>query len=597
MKMVLSALVIAVCFFQCQRDVSYKGISDPGVSVNPDPITAGLQGYVVNQNGDSIANAIIKVGTEMAITDVTGFFHISKLTLDGNTTLVTAQKDGYFTGYRVFAATSGCNQVLIKLTGRTAAGTISASSGGKVSLSNGVTISLPANGVVTALSGSAYTGDIKVYAAYIDPTGYDFSKTVPGSLVANDKNGKRVLLASFGMLAVELESSAGDKLQIKDGNVATLTIPIPSSALGKAPATIPLWYIDEKTGVWQEEGMATKTGNVYAGTVKHFSFWNCDYPMNAVSLSMTLKTPDSLPLVNAPVRITAYNGDSTTSAYGWTDSLGQVKGLVPANENLTLDVIDNCNYSFYEQNIAPLTQSTDFGTILINATGNDLFTLKGTLVDCSGKAVSNGYAVVQFDGFTHYTASDASGNFIISLLKCPGTAPACTVIGVDETAQQEGQEVSVTITPPPVSGGGIPVTDAGDIIACGTSSVQYINYSIDGENYTITRTINDSSFYGRMATNYTQIGGYNPDASASYRYIAFNTSGAAVGTFPLANLDLSIKNDSLSGRQRTLVQPFNITFTKYPLIDGEFCEGNFSGQFIDSSATHTISVSFRMRRN
>jgi hypothetical protein len=589
-------ILIAFLFFQCHKEISYIGNPDTSVTVNPDPITATVQGNIVDENNLPAAGVAITAGTSTAITDANGFFHINNASLDKNTSLVTAHKDGYFKAYRVFAATSGCNQVVIKLIKQTLAGTIKSSSGGEVSLTNGSKINLPANGIVNA-SGSNYSGDIKVYASYINPTSSDIFKIIPGSLVANDKNGKRVLLSSYGMLAVELQSPNGEKLQIKQGNVATLTIPIPSSAIAKDPAAISLWYIDEKTGIWQEEGTATKNGSAYTGTVKHFSFWNCDYPMDAVNLSITLKTPDSLPLVNAPVEITASNGDSTTSAYGWTDSLGQIKGLVPANQNLTLQLIDNCNYPFYQQNIAPLTQSTNLGTIIVNVSGNNLFTLKGTLVDCNGNAVNNGYAIINFDGFTHYVAGDASGNFITNLLKCPGGFDTCTVIGVDGTAQQQGQEVSIAITPPQVSGGGIPITDAGDIIACGTSSVQYINYTIDGVNYNITRMTNDSSFYGRMLPNYTQIGGSNPNVSASYRYIDFVTAGASVGTFPLVSLGLSVKNDSTLGHYPPLVKPFNITFTKYPLIDGEFCEGNFSGEFIDSSTTHTISVTFRMRRN
>lgn len=583
-------VIIAVLFFQCHKDLSYIGNPDPGVTVTPEPITANIQGTIADENGVPAAGVIVTAGISTTTTDASGFFHINNASLDKNTTLVTAQKDGYFKAYRVFAAMSGCNQVVIKLIKRNLAGTVSASSGGTTSLPDGSKIILPANAVVNASSGSDYSGDIQIYASYIDPMAQDIFKIIPGSLIANDKNNKRVLLSSYGMLAVELESSAGEKLQIKQDNIATLTIPIPSSAAAKAPATISLWYIDEKTGIWQEEGTASKNGNSYTGTVKHFSFWNCDYSNDAVDLSVTLKTPDDLPFVNVLVKITASLADSTTSAYGWTDSLGQVKGLVPANKNLTLEVIDNCNYPIYQKNIAPLTQNTDLGTITIAGAANNLFTLEGTLIDCNGNAVTNGYALIHFDGFTRYVAGDASGNFITSLVKCPGVAPACTITGVDEDAQQQGQETSVTVT--------APVTNVGNIIACGTSSVQYINYTIDGINYNITKTINDSSFYGRMSFNFTQIGGYNPNVLASYRYIDFSTVGTSVGTYPLASLALSVK-DSPYIHYTSLVQPFNITFTKFPLTDGEFCEGNFSGQFIsiDSSTTHSISASFRMRRN
>jgi hypothetical protein len=90
--------------------------------------------------------------------------------------------------------------------------------------------------------------------------------------MADDKNGARVTLASFGMMAVELESASAEKLQIKSGSVATLTTPIPASAQANAPATIALWSVNEQTGIWKEEGTATKNGNVYVGDVKALFF-------------------------------------------------------------------------------------------------------------------------------------------------------------------------------------------------------------------------------------------------------------------------------------------------------------------------------------
>ncbi|RYF43459.1 MAG: hypothetical protein EOO27_44290, partial [Comamonadaceae bacterium] len=59
--------------------------------------------------------------------------------------------------------------------------------GGDATLSNGSKVSLPANGIVDAATGAAYTGSVKVYAAYIDPSSQDIAQVIPGSLTANDK--------------------------------------------------------------------------------------------------------------------------------------------------------------------------------------------------------------------------------------------------------------------------------------------------------------------------------------------------------------------------------------------------------------------------
>jgi hypothetical protein len=126
---------------------------------------------------------------------------------------------------------------------------------------------LPANGVVIKSNNQSYSGSVKVYAAVIDPTSTDIAQIVPGSFQGTDADNFRVLLKSYGMLAVDLEGNSGEKLQIAAGKTAKLKFTIPSTLRSTAPATIPLWSVDENTGLWKEEGIATKTSDYYEGDV------------------------------------------------------------------------------------------------------------------------------------------------------------------------------------------------------------------------------------------------------------------------------------------------------------------------------------------
>jgi hypothetical protein len=309
----------------------------------------------------------VQAGNKTAITDANGYFRINNASLDKSSAVVTANKAGYFKAYRTFGATSGSNHIEMKLIKRTSAGTIDAAAGGEISLSNGTKVALPANGLVNASTNAAYNGQVRVYAAYIDPSAADISQTVPGSFMATDKDGKRVVLTSYGMVAVELEGASGEKLQIKNGSTASLTTAIPAAAQASAPNTIPLWSVDETTGIWKEEGTATKSGNVYVGQVKHFSFWNCDVSQNAVKLTFTLKLPGGEAFVHAQVRIKRSGTSWNNVSYGTTDSVGQVSGFVPNNEPLTLEVLDRCGQPFYSQNIGPFTQNTNLGVITVSS--------------------------------------------------------------------------------------------------------------------------------------------------------------------------------------------------------------------------------------
>jgi hypothetical protein len=582
---ILAFVLVSVFFYQCQKEVSYIGGPDNSNIVTPAPTTATLQGNVVDENGQPAGSVSIKVGGQTATTDAQGYFRITNASLDKYVSLVTAEKAGYFKAYRTFSATSGTNQVTIKLTKKTLAGTIDGTTGGDITLSNGTKVALQAGGVVVASSGSAYTGTVNVYASYIDPTTADIGERVPGSFMANDKNGSRVTLASFGMMAVELESTAGEKLQIKSGSTATLTCPIPSLVQSKAPASIALWYVDEQTGLWKEEGIATKNGTNYLGEVKHFSFWNCDIGIPGIQLGLTLKNAAGQPLVHTAVRITRTSTEYRAESYGWTDSLGQVSGLVPSNETLVLDVLDPCNNSIYTKNIGPFAQNTNLGVVTVSNTGTSVLTVQGKLLNCSGTAVTDGFAMISYDNTVRYAKANATGDFSVSFTQCANGPSSLQVFGVDEGAQQQGTASTVTIT--------APATNTGNITACGTSSQQFINYTLDGSNHALTSAVSDSlNAFTAAAQGTSNLQTYIDGTSVNrseFIKISFTSASATAGTYPITYITLS--NSSSTNPSGSVV------VTNFPTVIGDFYQGSFSATFSDTAGNHTVNGTFKVRKN
>ncbi|MEP7373660.1 MAG: hypothetical protein ABI675_09755 [Chitinophagaceae bacterium] len=582
---------LSVIGLNCQKEISYA-LKNPGAGTgngNPSPLIATLQGNIIDENDRPAANVAIQVGNKTVITNDKGYFRVVNASLDKNATLVTAEKTGYFKALRSFRATSGANHIMIKLIKKEIAGTVNATVGGNVTLFNGSKVALPANAVVKASGGSSYSGNINVYAAYIDPTAADIAQLVPGSFMADDKNNKRVTLSSYGMLAIELESSTGEKLQVASGSVATLTTVIPSTVQSSAPATIALWYVDEKTGIWKEEGTAVKNGNNYIGEVKHFSFWNCDVPISAVTLSLTLKTGKAVPIANSAVRLTATAAGSSSQAYGYTDSVGQVSGFVPANQSLLLEVLDPCNNAIYTKSIGPLSQNTDLGIITINNSGSpSLVTIEGQLKDCSNQPVTDGYAIINYDNTSRYISVNDKGEFTTSFLRCSGSSSVFEVIGINELAQQQGTSATINIT--------TPVTNTGNVIACGVTSTQYINYKLEAVDYSITTAANDSLYSHSYRTQttpplFTWISGMK-QANNDYISLSFEHDAAA-GTYLITALSVQ-GFDSV-----TVMQPSAVILTNYPVNVGGFYEGTFSGQFrkmANALPVYTITGSFRIRR-
>jgi len=579
----LSSLLVLISILSCQREIKTDSpVTVPGTVINPSPVQASLSGKVVDENNNAVGGAMVKSGSSTAITDNRGLFRFDNIQLDKYAALVTVEKSGYFKAFRTFSASANAvNFVKVKLVPKILAGTIDAATGGSVSLADNSRITMPASSVVVKSSNQPYTGSVKVYAAVIDPTSPDIAQAVPGSFQANDANNYRVLLKSYGMLAVELEGSGGEQLQIASGKTAKLRFTIPSSLRATAPSAIALWSIDETTGLWKEEGSASKSGDYFEGDVTHFSFWNCDISIPTMYLEMTIVTAEG-PLPFTLVKITRLNNGG--SSYGYTDSAGHVGGLVPKNEPLMLEVMNTCNQPVYSQNIGPFSSNTNLGTITVTIPPVSSLQITGSAVTCSNQPVTNGNALIYVDGIL-YNKPINNGNFSLTITRCTNSSVTVEVIAIDNAANQQSNAWTGTAT--------TGTLNTGSIAACGTSSVSYIDYSVDGSNFSLsTANASDSiTTYGANGTTQQATAVFGFRISQPNINISFYTQGAAVGTFPLQFLTVN-QYDPVA-----LVLPFNVTFTTYG-APGQFIEGNLSGQIreLANNALHTVTASFRVRR-
>lgn len=584
LRLLLSTALISLLFSACQReiknDVPAPGPgSGTGLVLNATPVNANLTGVVLDENGAPVSGALVKAGGQTVNTNARGNFRFDGIQLDKYSAVVKVEKAGYFLGIRTFSATANnTNFVRIKLIPKVEAGSFSATAGGSVTVGGSV-ITIPASAVVLKSNNQPYSGTVRVFAANIDPTQNDISLIVPGSFQATDANNFRVALKSYGMIAVELEGGGGEPLQIASGKKATLKMTIPSSLQGSAPSTMPLWYMNETDGLWKEEGTATRSGNTYEGEVSHFSFWNLDVANDPIFLEMTLQTSEG-PLRYATVRITRISNGS--SAYGYTDTSGHVGGLVFKDEPLLLEVVDNCQTVIYSQNIGPFSSATNLGTLTVTIPAVNELQVSGTAVDCNNQPVNNGRALIYFENAL-FQVPVLNGAFSLQMTRCANSSGSVEVTVIDEASSQQSFPVVASAS------SGIYTT--GTIQACGNSSVQYVNYSIDGG-----AEINLSSATGLDSITARFVQGTIFDVSAFKTNqpdttLWFTFVGNTTGSFPVNLRDINTYV-SISP-----VTPFNVNVTTMG-APGQFVEGNFNGQFKEgpNATVHTINCIFRVRR-
>jgi PKD repeat protein len=149
---------------------------------------------------------------------------------------------------------------------------------------NGVRVQLPPAALVDA-SGTPVTGTVQATISPIDVV--NETPAFPGAFSGYDSAGQAGLLLSWGTADFQF-SQNGQALNLAPGARATIDLPIYAGldAAGlpiKEGDVYPLWYLDEASGLWMQEGSGVVTlsagsasGFVLRGAVGHFSWWNHD---------------------------------------------------------------------------------------------------------------------------------------------------------------------------------------------------------------------------------------------------------------------------------------------------------------------------------
>ena len=581
----LIALLLAVT--GCRKDIEGVGDEDTIITTPIKNSTiANIDGLVADLTGAPISNASIELNGQTVVTDQYGYFRMTDKIIPNAGGMVKITKDGYFDSYKFVHPTSAGDYSHIKiiLPTQSLSGTFNSSNGGTVETSDGAKVDFSANTIMNA-DGTAYTGGVNVYTYWYNPTADDLQRTMPGDLRARDTQGNEVQLATYGMLAVELQSPSGQSLNISEGNTATLTFPLVELADG-APDEIPLWSLDEETGIWIEEGTATKQGNTYVGEVSHFSFWNCDAPFPLVTINGIIKDTEGrlLPNTSLCMEILDAGGSSWfNTSYGWTDANGEYYGKVPKDKTILLSVKDECGNVIYEQEIGPFGADMTLEPIVVPTSGQTVIT--GMVADCDGNLISDGYVVFTtfpYDDWPEYTLTavvqvDENGSFEYLGGLC--SSLEATVQAFDYATATYSEEVEISLNQ------GEPL-DMGIINLC-ESADEYISYLIDGVP-TLQTDAQLCIIDGNAVLN-----GLNPGGSVAS---TIKINAIAVGDNTASSYTLL--NSAYFVTCASDCESINWDVTTLGTSTGQYVEGTFEGEVeIDSIGTGgalvPISGSFR----
>lgn len=566
----ISLVVVIACNKTISNSASTNG--NPNNIPANITVTASLHGRVVDPNGLPVQGAAVSSGTATATTDVNGLFSFSNISMSSRFGYVQVSKAGYFTGSRsIITGPGSANYVSIQLVPRTLTGTFPAPSGGKVALQTGDTAAFSPATVVTASTGTAYTGTVYVYAQYLDPTDSTLYKYMPGDLRGIGSNGYETGLQSFGMMDVEMQDGSGNKLQLAGGQTATLTWAIPQTLQALATATIPLWYFNDTTGQWIEQGTAIREGNNYVGQVGHFTFWNCDAPIGTVNFSVYLKDQHGNPV---PYTYVEFQSESYGTRGGYTDSTGFATGLIPKGQHLLMEVMTECGTMIGGFNVGPAVADVNLGTVTVNIVTADL-TLTGTVIDCSNNPVDSGFVTARIDGL-NYAAVVKNGSFTLPVVRCFNSNTSVTLIPGNYQTAQTGSPVTITAD--------TGLVNVGQLSACGIVLVQYINFTWNGVSHSFDNppdSINLFRFEG------IQPGVYATTTSGAPENLTLAFAGLNLGAVSVTNFYYQAGTNNIVGAGETSI------LTEYD----SFAVGTLSGNMYDSVSqkSYPLTGNFKIK--
>lgn len=385
--------VFCTILFSCQREITDTIVNNSNDVISKEnqrlssKITkqtteCWLNGYILNEQMQPVAGAVVECGGKTATTDPKGFFFFTeKLRVNRDYAVIKVIKQGFLNGFRTFTpnrqtTSYHSEKIVLQASNLTA---IVPSGGGEVTIDN-IKLSFPANAVIRP-GGTVYNGDIRVTARYINPSVSVFPYMVPGMLSGLNDAGEIKSLQSLGMANVELRDATGARLEIAAGKTVRLTMPAPAGA----PSTIPLWHFNEQYGIWIQQGNARIENNFYVAEINHFSIWNLDIEFNSFELNLVFQSPAQLPIPN--LRVDVYRPNQSFVKGFYTDNNGSATLInCSSSETLTLKIAYPCDTLLYV--LPPVTQSrTDI--ITVNSPAIQSYQFNGTLYSCNNQALTN----------------------------------------------------------------------------------------------------------------------------------------------------------------------------------------------------------------
>lgn len=169
---------------------------------------------------------------------------------------------------------------------------------------------IPSGTIFTAKDGTVLSGDISLQAIHFSNEAEDSLRSFPGGFDLNgyiDQNNNYVpdnsVFYTYGFFSIEAKDGNG-YVANSLSNPAVISMDINPKSMSTSPTDpsdtvkdgdiIPLWSIDEETGIWKLEQNVPIVDGKVSTSINHFSFWNFDSKSPDTCTTLTLPFPPNV---------------------------------------------------------------------------------------------------------------------------------------------------------------------------------------------------------------------------------------------------------------------------------------------------------------
>lgn len=325
--------------------------------------TAIIHGVINDQEGSGLGrvNVLDREGNHLATTDASGRF--SAEVPSGIPYLLVYERRGYTrqfqrielptddvgaANYRVVNTLTPVQHIeIIENVGVA----------NEIVLDDGTTYAFPAFAFVDQ-DGDPLEGQVAMSVTPVTPNNgrvYGFQ----GSYYGLDGRLQLEQIATFGSVEVRLEQN-GQDVQLADGVTATIEIPIDDIEGVRAGELIPLWSLDEGSGIWVQEGTAEVVSHptiagAYMGRaeVSHFSTWNVDEVVSSTAITVLPQyEPGAIEVPLDRFIVNSYSIDPrlpVTRSAALVSPMGEANVITAAGYCNRISDRDSCTIGFFPE--------------------------------------------------------------------------------------------------------------------------------------------------------------------------------------------------------------------------------------------------------